>query len=26
MHEVAHMSTSASGGSIAFDKPSLTCG
>jgi hypothetical protein len=26
MHEVAHMSTSASGGSIAFDKPRLTCG
>jgi hypothetical protein len=25
-HEVFHMSTSASGGSIMFDKPHLTCG
>jgi hypothetical protein len=26
VHEVIHMSTSASGGSITFDKPHLTCG
>jgi hypothetical protein len=26
VHEVAHMSTSASGGSITFDKPHMTCG
>lgn len=26
VHEVFHMSTSASGGSITFDKPHLTCG
>jgi hypothetical protein len=26
MHETFHMNTSASGGSITFDKPRLTCG
>lgn len=26
LHEVFHMSTSASGGSITFDKPHMTCG
>ena len=26
VHEVFHMSTSASGGSFTFDKPHLTCG
>ena len=26
VHEVFHMSTSASGGSITFDKPHMTCG